>query len=73
MPRRKKEAIQRQRKELTDLPDSEDIANIKKIIKVQAVYHPRKENTAVYDRILPVFRNLYTDNKKSFAALNAEG
>ena len=48
-----------------------DIKDIKKIIRVQSVYRPRRENTAVYDRILPVFKNLYTDNKKSFAALNA--
>ena len=47
-----------------------DIKDIKQIIQVSAVYHPRPENTAVYDKILPVFQNLYKDNKKSFAALN---
>lgn len=49
----------------------DDIKDIKKIIKVTHVYHPRPENTAVYDRILPVFKNLYKDNRKSFAALNS--
>ncbi|MCI9214613.1 MAG: carbohydrate kinase [Oscillospiraceae bacterium] len=49
-----------------------DIKDIKKIIRVQKVYHPRPENTAVYDRILPVFKDLYYNNKKSFAALNAK-
>ena len=44
--------------------------DIRKIIQVSAVYQPRLENTAVYDRLLPVFKALYHDNKKSFAALN---
>ena len=47
-----------------------DIKDIRKIIQVSAVYQPRLENTAVYDRLLPVFKALYHDNKKSFAALN---
>ena len=47
-----------------------DIKDIKRIIQVSAVYRPRPENTAVYDKILPVFQTLYKDNKKSFAALN---
>ena len=47
-----------------------DIKDIRKIIQVSAVYQPRPENTAVYDKLLPVFRALYHDNKKSFAALN---
>ncbi len=48
-----------------------DIKDVKKIIKVGARYKPVPENTAVYDRIYPVFQSLYHDNKKSFAALNA--
>ena len=48
-----------------------DIKDVKKIIKVGARYQPVPENTAVYDRIYPVFQNLYKDNKQSFAALNA--
>lgn len=47
-----------------------DIKDIKKIIKIEKVYHPRPENTAVYEKIMPVFKALYFDNKKSFAALN---
>ena len=49
-----------------------DIKDIKKIIKVNAVYRPDPENAAVYDRIFPVFKNLYYDNKRSFAALNRQ-
>lgn len=48
-----------------------DIKDIKKIIRVAGRYVPESANTAVYDRIYPVFQNLYHDNKKSFAALNA--
>ncbi len=48
----------------------DDIKEIKDIIKVEASYKPNPENTAVYDKIFPVFKNLYTDNKKSFATLN---
>lgn len=47
-----------------------DIQDIKHIIRVNATYAPSPKNTAVYDRIFPVFQNLYKDNKKSFAALN---
>ena len=48
-----------------------DIKDIKKIIQVETVYHPRKENTEVYDRLMPVFKDLYFHNKKSYAAMNA--
>jgi len=48
-----------------------DIKEIKDIIKVKASYKPNAANTAIYDRIFPVFKNLYFDNKKSFASLNA--
>jgi len=47
-----------------------DIKGIKKIIQVDTVYHPNPANKKVYDKIFPVFKNLYHDNKKSFAALN---
>ena len=47
-----------------------DIKEIKNIIKVKASYKPNSENTAVYDKIFPVFKNLYKDNKNSFKALN---
>lgn len=47
-----------------------DIKEIKDLIKVKETYKPNLENTAVYDKIFPVFKNLYKDNKKSFAALN---
>lgn len=48
----------------------DDIKDIKKIIRVSHVYHPNPKHTAVYDRIFPVFQDLYRDNKHSFAVLN---
>ena len=48
----------------------DDIKEIKKIIKVDKVYKPNMENHAVYEKILPVFMDLYKNNKKAFAALN---
>ncbi len=47
-----------------------DIKEIKQIIKVKATYEPNPENVAVYNKIFPVFKNLYRDNKKSFAIIN---
>lgn len=48
----------------------DDIKDIKKIIKVDQVYKPNPENHAVYQKLLPVFKDLYKNNKKAFAALN---
>ena len=48
----------------------EKMGDVKKIIPVKHVYHPNKENKAVYDRNFTVFKNLYYDNKKNFAILN---
>lgn len=48
----------------------DDIKEIKKIIQVKAVYHPNMENHAVYTKIFPVFKDLYKNNKKAYAALN---
>lgn len=48
-----------------------DIKEIKNFIKIQASYQPNMANTAVYDKIFPVFKNLYKDNKKSFEILNS--
>ena len=48
----------------------EDIKHIKEAISVSGHYSPNPDHTAVYDKIYPVFKNLYKDNKKSFAALN---
>ncbi|MFA5585403.1 MAG: FGGY-family carbohydrate kinase [Saccharofermentanales bacterium] len=48
----------------------EDIRHVKDAISVSGHYYPKPEHTAVYDKIYPVFKNLYKDNKKSFAALN---
>lgn len=46
------------------------IKDIKKIINVKATYKANPENKAVYDKIFPIFKNLYKDNRKSFAAIN---
>jgi xylulokinase len=48
----------------------ENIKDVKKIIKVTDRYTPNPKNTAIYDKIYPVFKDLYRDNKKSFATLN---
>lgn len=48
----------------------DDIKEIKSIIKVKDTFKPNLENTAVYDKIFPVYKNLYFDNKKSYATLN---
>ena len=48
----------------------DDIKDIKKIIKVDAVYKPNSENHQIYQKLLPIFKDLYHNNKKSFAALN---
>ena len=48
-----------------------DIKEIKNFIKIQDSYQPNMANTAVYDKIFPVFKNLYKDNKKSFEILNS--
>ena len=48
----------------------DDIKDIRKIIRVGARFTPNPENAAVYDRIYPVFKSLYRNNQKAFAALN---
>ncbi len=52
---------------------SKNIKEIKEIIRVTNKYIPVPENTAVYDKIYPTFKNLYHDNKKSFSTLNSQG
>lgn len=44
----------------------------KDFIRVANTYTPNMKNKDVYDRIFPVFKDLYNDNKKSFAKLNAD-
>lgn len=48
-----------------------DIKEIKKFIKVTNTYKPNKENNKIYNKIYPVFKNLYKDNKKSYKILNS--
>ncbi len=49
----------------------DDIKEIKKIIQVNKVYKPNADNHAVYTKILPVFKDLYKNNKKAYAVLNS--
>ncbi|MEA4966041.1 MAG: FGGY-family carbohydrate kinase [Oscillospiraceae bacterium] len=51
----------------------DNMQSIRDCIPLQAEYLPRPGNTAVYDRIYPVFQELYWANKKSFSALNKVG
>ncbi len=55
----------------TGLGVFEYIEDINESIPATAVYHPRKENTKVYDELFEVFQNLYKANKKNFFKLNA--
>jgi len=48
----------------------EKVADAHKWIQASARYTPRSENKAVHDRNFKVFKSLYKNNKKSFAALN---
>ena len=50
-----------------------DIKAIKTMIRVRAVYQPTPQNAEVYNRIFPVFKALYKNNKKAYAALNGAG
>ena len=45
-------------------------STLEKIIKVSATYKPNAENHAAYTKIFPVFKDLYKNNKKAYAALN---
>jgi len=47
------------------------VRDTRELIRVGGRFVPNPANTAVYDRVYPVFQSLYRDNKKSFAALNA--
>lgn len=48
-----------------------DLDEVRDMIPVVGIYEPNPENREVYDRNYEVFRSLYEDNKKSFAALNS--
>ncbi|MGI6204753.1 MAG: xylulokinase [Anaerovoracaceae bacterium] len=50
----------------------DDIKDIKGLIPVKAAYRPNSENTAVYDKIMPVFKELHKQNEKAFHALNGK-
>ncbi len=50
-----------------------DIKDIKSMIRVHAVYQPNPQSVQVYDRMFPVFKGLYKNNKQAYAALNGDG
>lgn len=47
-----------------------DITEAKKLIPATDVFYPNKENREIYDKQFAVYKELYSSNKKNFAALN---
>jgi xylulokinase len=50
---------------------AKDIRGIKPMIRIAGRFEPDLKNKAVYDRVFPVFKALYRNNKKAYADLNA--
>ncbi|MEI6100456.1 MAG: FGGY-family carbohydrate kinase [Eubacteriales bacterium] len=50
----------------------ESIAQAEKLVPATASYTPNSKNKAAHDRNFDVFKSLYRNNKKSFAALNSK-
>lgn len=48
-----------------------DIKEIKSLIRTTAKYVPEPQSVNVYNRTFPLFKELYTNNKKLYKALNA--
>lgn len=48
----------------------ENLQETKKSVPPAAEYSPRRENTAVYDEVFEIFKELYKANKKNFHRLN---
>ncbi len=48
-----------------------DVRTVKSMVEVSGRYEPDWSNKAVYDNIFPAFKDLYSNNKKVYAALNA--
>ena len=48
----------------------ENLQKTKKSVPPAAEYSPRRENTAVYDEVFEIFKELYKANKKNFHRLN---
>jgi xylulokinase len=49
------------------------LADAKALVRVAAVYEPRRELAGLYARRFEVFKRLHASNKKLFAALNGAG
>jgi xylulokinase len=50
----------------------ESIPASKKFIKPVRKYEPNASNTEIYDKLFPVFKSLYKNNKKAFHILNKQ-
>lgn len=48
-----------------------DVSHAKRLIPAKKTFIPNEENKAVYDRNYEVYKTLYKNNKKAFAALNS--
>lgn len=50
----------------------ENLQDIRSSVPAAAEYTPRMENTAVYDKLFDIFRDLYKTNRKNYHKLNGE-
>lgn len=48
-----------------------DIPGIKPMVKTARKLEPEEKNHAVYDRLFPIFKDLYISNRTAYEALNA--
>ena len=48
----------------------DDVSHAKRLIPAKKTFIPNEKNKAVYDRNYEVYKTLYKNNKKAFAALN---
>jgi xylulokinase len=49
------------------IPSLEQVGDF---VPVSAVYHPDPDSSGVYDRLFPVFKNLYASNRRGFRELS---
>lgn len=50
----------------------DSIQDVREIIKIRDRFEPDEANIRVYDRIFPVFKELYKANKKAYQTLNGQ-
>jgi len=51
---------------------TKELKDVKEMVKVGARFEPDVRNHKVYDRIYPVFKELYKNNKRAYAVLNGQ-